>query len=151
MFRTTALRAALISLLTGLALGLSACVATDPQADKTARAAYAHLAKGEDDQLISMMDPSERGPDTAANLKLVHTLVPPGPPPEGKQTAWSSYAGTSGASTTLTHEYSYPDRDVIMTTTMTKSGNPPKWVVKGFNVNVRMKTAPADAAKKPAA
>ena len=124
-----------------LLFALAGCGATDPQADKTARAAYAHIARGEDGAFVAMMVPGEAADNARANMSMIHQLVPPGPPPEGKATAWYVNAGTNGATTTLTHVYSYSDRDVSVQTTLVQAGDPPKWEVYRININTNMKAA----------
>ncbi len=151
--RRSVLAAVLAVGLGGAIFSLGACTALDPKADKTAREAYAHYAKGEDDALYAMLEPGQPRADFDASIKMMHTLTPPGPAPEGKATSWNTFAGTNGVTVTLAHVYSYPDRDVTATTVLAQNGD--RWLVRSFNVNVRMKAAPtastdASAGNKPA-
>lgn len=152
MFHKILRRAACALTAGALLFGVAACGGgqNDPAADKTARDAYAHIARGEDKAFIDMMVPGEPADNARANIGMIHQLVPPGRPPEGKASGWSVYAGTSGTTTTLTHVYSYSDRDVSVQTTLIQVGDPPKWRVYRINIYTNMKAPPAPANGAPA-
>jgi hypothetical protein len=132
-------------------ISVAGCGANDPEADKTARAAYGHFARGEDAAFVAMMEPGAAADSARANLAMLRQLVPPGPPPEGQAAGWSTYAGTSGVTTTLTHVYSSSDRDVTAKTTLIKQGDPPKWRVRAFNINVQLKAGAVPPVVAPGA
>lgn len=137
------------------ACGLAACsmpnMAGDPQRAAEAQALYADLAEGRDDALIARMSTSNDPATVRAQLPMIRTFAPAGPPPEPKSLGWSSNASTNGQRYSLAQEYEYPDRFVRTDTTFLKEGD--AWKVEGFNVNARMKpaaAAPAAAAAEPA-
>ncbi len=123
------------------AFGLAACsipsMEGDPQRAVEARALYADLAEGRDDALIARMSSANDPATIRAQLPMIRTFAPPGPPPEPKSLGWSSNASTAGQRYVLAQEYEYPDRFVRTDTTFVKEGD--AWKVEGFNVNARMK------------
>ena len=135
------------------AAALSGCEALtlDPAAETTAKTAYQHFWKGEDAELEAMFEPSLRGPKLRGQLVQIRTLIPKGPPPAPKTVNWTTFAGTGGVTTTLVHEYDYPQNVVTVTTVLSPIAAKPGWVIKGFNVNLSLSDAPAASSAAPAA
>jgi len=134
------------------ACALSACsvpsMESDPQRAVEARALYADLAEGRDDALIARMSSANDPATIRAQLPMIRTFAPAGPPPEPKSLGWSSNASTNGQHYVLAQEYEYPDRFVRTDTTFLKEGG--AWKIEGFNVNARMKPGVAAPAAAPA-
>ncbi len=134
------------------ACGLAACsmpnMAGDPQRAAEAHALYTDLAEGRDDALLARMSSGNDPAAVRAQLPMIRTFAPPGPPPEPTSLGWSSTASTNGQRYVLAQEYEYPDRFVRTDTTFLKEGG--AWKVEGFNVNARMKSGVAAPAAAPA-
>lgn len=114
-----------------------------------AQALYADLVEGRDEALLARMSSVNDPAAVRAQLPLIRTIAPAGPPPEPKPLGWRSYAGTDGQRYSLAQEYEYPDRFVRTDTNFLKEGA--AWKVESFNVNARIKAAVAPAAEAPAA
>jgi len=144
-------RRRVLGLLAGF--GLAACsmpdMAGDAERATEAQALYADLVEGRDDALLARMSSINAPEAVRAQLPMIRTIAPAGPPPEPKPLGWRSDAGTNGQRYTLAQEYEYPDRFVRTDTTFLKEGA--VWKVESFNVNARIKSAGAPEAAAPAA
>jgi hypothetical protein len=121
---------------------------SDPQRAVEAHALYADLVEGRDDALLARMTSTNDPAVIRAQLPMIRTFAPAGPPPQPKPLGWTSNASTSGQRYALAQEYDYPDRFVRTDTTFLKQGE--TWKVESFNVNARMKPAATAAAVEPA-
>jgi hypothetical protein len=134
------------------AAALTACSMPSMEGDAErateARALYADLVEGRDEALLARMASVNDPATVRAQLPMLRTFAPAGPPPEPKPMGWRSYAGTDGQRYSLAQEYEYPDRFVRADTNFLKEGD--VWKVEGFNVNARMKAGPATVAAEPA-
>jgi hypothetical protein len=129
-----------------LAAVLSACTSfnVDPAAQATAQTAYKLFCAGDDAKLEAMFIPEARTPNFHAQLERIRTLVPKGPPPEGKEVNWQAFAGTGGVTNTLVYEYDYPQTVATVTTVLVPGGAKDVWMIRSFNVNVS--APPVDSA-----
>jgi hypothetical protein len=133
-----------------LSVSLSGCNALkmDPVADTTARLAYEHLAKGEDEALQNMFEPAQRGPQMGPAFAQMRSFLPPGQPDKFEATGWNNNASTGeGVTTTLTHTYTYGAKLVTATTLLARNGKE-AWWVRGMNVKLSFPTAAEGAPVK---
>jgi len=119
----------------------------DAQRATEARALYSDLVEGRDDALLARMSSTNDPAAVRAQLPMIRTFAPAGPPPEPKALGWQSNASTNGQRYSLSKEYEYPDRFVRVDTTFLKDDA--VWKIEGFNVNTRVKTAGASSADGP--
>ena len=134
------------------AFALTACSMPSMEGDaeraSEARALYADLVEGRDGALVARMSSASDPATVRAQLPMIRTFAPAGPPPEPKSLGWQSNASTSGQRYSLALEYEYPDRFIRTDTNFLKEGA--AWKVEGFNVNARMKGAVPAPAEAPA-
>lgn len=120
-------------------------MAGNDELNAEAQANYADLAEGRDDALLARMSSANDAATVTAQLPMLRGFVPSGAPPEGTALGWRTNAGTGGQTYAVSHQYVYPDRDVVADTTFIKEGE--VWKIQSFNVNAQMKPgAPASAA-----
>ncbi len=137
------------AILRGVALvvafsALAACGALnlDPSADQTAKAAFSHLRAGEDAELEAMLEPAQRGASARSMFGKIRSLLPPGEPEAVEPVNWNNYAGTGGRVVTVLHEYRFPDRQFVHTTTVLVPGKgKDRWLVRAFNVSLVAESA----------
>lgn len=129
------------------ATALAGCQAMSltPEAEATAKTAYEHFVNGEDAELKVMLDPELRTDKVFNQLARVRAMLPKGPTPTPKTVNWRAYAGTGGITTTVVHQYDYPQNVVTVTTTLSPIAAKPGWILKGFWVNISLSDAPLPA------
>lgn len=127
------------------AFGLAACsmpsMAGDTDRAVEAKALYSDLVEGRDDALLARMSSGNNPAELRAQLPMIRSFAPSGPPPEPTTVGWRANAGTGGQQYSLAQEYEYPDRTIRTDTNFVKEGS--AWKVLGFNVNARMKPGAA--------
>lgn len=131
------------------AFALTGCSMPSLEADAEraaeARALYGDLVEGRDEALLARMSSGNDPATVRAQLPMIRSFAPAGPPPEPKPLGWNANAGTGGQRYAVAQEYEYPDRFVRTDTAFLKEGE--VWKVESFNVNARMKPG----AESPAA
>jgi hypothetical protein len=131
----------------GLALALVGCSlpTSDPAAEALARKAFVQLRQGEFAALLAETEKQSWGPNSEAVLTQMRSMLPPGEPSEPHLVGFNSFVGTGGNTLTLTHRYDYPDREVMTSTVLLKTGKgeAAAWIIRGFHINVGVPSAPA--------
>ena len=137
--------------LAAFALGACTMPSLEGDADRAAeaKALYGDLVEGRDDALLARMSSVNNPAELRAQLPMIRSFAPSGPPPEPKTVGWRANTGTGGQQYSLAQEYEYPDRFIRTDTNFVKEGA--VWKVLGFNVNARMKPGAAVPASAPAA
>lgn len=116
------------------ALALAGCGSQpDPEAEETARTAYQHLIRGEDEALEAMVDPQVRNPRNMAAYADMRARIPPGGWLEVRTVGWRSLPGTHGRVVTLRQAYDYGRQTVTVSAELVPNDES-GWMLRVFNV-----------------
>lgn len=128
---------AVLALAAGLAsLTLQAC-GPKPGEEESIRAVFEQVREGQFETVDSRLSEQTRTPETRAIMEqLRRDFIPSGEPDSVRRLNWSLFRATTGERTvTAIHEYTYPDRILIVTTTLKTVGTSP-YTIETFHVNV---------------
>lgn len=133
------------------AAAVAACSGPDATAYQTVDTMYGHIQRNEADAAVAMMEPSQA--DSMRNgIAQLNGLVPQGAPSSSTNSGWNvSVNAGQPRQTTVSREYTYPDRIVTATAILVDGPGEPRWRVLGYNVNTRPNGSGAPAATTAAA
>lgn len=127
---------AVVALVAGLAsLTLQAC-GPKPGEEESVRAVFEQVRAGEFEIVEARLPEQNRTPETRATLEqLRRDFIPSGEPESVRRLNWSFSQTTGERTVTAIHEYTYPDRLLIVTTTLKTVGASP-YTIETFHINV---------------
>ena len=126
----------------------------DEQDDHFAQQAIDDLRRGDIGALDRISGPEMKTPGALANMQPLRGAFPKGEPLSVKRLAWRANANIRQSPMLVLQEgYDYPDRTLAITVTMSETGSPHEWLVRGLQVNSNLKPSPSQStgAAKPAA
>ena len=123
-----------ILLIACLASLLAACAATlGPGQDTATRAVFEQLKRRDFAAIESRLVPSLRTAVTDARLQSEAALIPDAPPEAIKLVGFQSASAGGGRQTSVTREYFYPDRLLVVSTVIDERAGQPATII-AFNV-----------------
>jgi hypothetical protein len=133
---------ACVVLLTLYLVGLlAACAASlDPAQDAATRAVFDQVKRRDFASVEARLSPRLRTAVTDARLQVQAALIPDQPPQAVKLVSFTTAGVQGGRQTSVAREYFYPDRLLVVSTTISEqAGRPPQ--IQAFNIQVASRAA----------
>lgn len=122
--------------------------ANDPALNAEAEQHFKDIAASRDDAVVRRMSSENSADQVRAQLPMLRSMIPAGETPDPEFVGAEKTTSNEGQFYSLRQTYPYPDRTALVDTTFKKEGE--EWMVRSFNINVRMRPAAAPPQVKAA-
>jgi hypothetical protein len=122
-----------LAILGVVSLCLQAC-GPKPGEEESLRAVFDQVRAGQFEEIESRLSEQNRTPETRSTLEQLRDIIPSEPPESVSRLRWEIHESADSRTIASVHEYAYPDRILIVTTTLKRDGAS-GYSIENFHIN----------------